>query len=236
MASWGDIAVGSYRPTFDHPSKSAIFGLLAAALGIRRDEEEKQLELASAYNYGVLINSAGVMIRDYHTSQVPSAGTGRNKKSFLTRKDELAVPKDELNTILSTRDYYCDGLYTVVLSSKTDTPSYSLEMLIKALKEPSFSIYMGRKSCPVALPLDPMVISASTMEEALANTEFKDEAFIGKLIDNGSCRFYWDDPAEESPHEHSISRRDDILSRKRWQFADRKEYYSMVNWRKDTCT
>ena len=41
MASWGDIAVGELRPTFDHPSRSAIVGLLAAALGIRRDEEEQ---------------------------------------------------------------------------------------------------------------------------------------------------------------------------------------------------
>lgn len=236
MASWGDIAVGSYRPTFDHPSKSAIFGLLAAALGIRRDEEEKQLELVSGYNYGVLINSAGLMLRDYHTSQVPSAGTGRNRKTFFTRKDELATSKDELNTILSTRDYYCDSLYTVILSSREDNPPYSLDALAKAIKEPSFSMYLGRKSCPLALPLDPFIISAPTMKEALVNAEFKDGTFIEKLIDNGSCRFYWDDPDEEVSHEHTISRRDEVLSRKRWQFADRKEYYSMVNWRKDVCT
>ncbi|WP_292461751.1 type I-E CRISPR-associated protein Cas5/CasD [Methanolobus sp.] len=236
MASWGDIAVGSYRPTFDHPSKSAILGLLAAALGIRRDEEEKQLELASGYNYGVLINSPGFMLRDYHTSQVPSAGTGRNRKIFLTRKDELSVPKEELNTILSTRDYYCDGLYTVILSSRKENPPYSLEMLANAIKEPSFSMYLGRKSCTVALPLDPMIISAPTMKEAIVNAEFKDDAFIGRLIDVRSCRFYWDDPDEEVSHEHSVSRRDEVLSRKRWQFADRKEYYSMISWRKDACT
>ncbi len=236
MASWGDIAVGSYRPTFDHPSKSSIFGLLAAALGIRRDEEEKQLELASGYNYGVLINSAGIMLRDYHTSQVPSAGAGRNKKTFFTRKDELAVLRDELNTILSTRDYYCDALYTVILSSRKDTPPYSLERLARAIKEPSFSMYLGRKSCPIALPLDPMIISAPTMKEALVNAEFKDDTFVERLIDNGSCRFYWDDADEKVSHEHSVSRRDEVLSRKRWQFADRKEYYSMISWRKDACT
>ena len=47
MASWGDIAVGEFRPTFDHPSKSAVMGLIAAAMGIRRDEEERQRELAA---------------------------------------------------------------------------------------------------------------------------------------------------------------------------------------------
>ncbi|MBP1910172.1 type I-E CRISPR-associated protein Cas5/CasD [Methanolobus bombayensis] len=235
MVSWGDIAVGPYRPSFDHPSKSAIFGLLGAALGIRRDEEEKQLELASAYHYGVLINSSGVMLRDYHTSQVPASGKGRNKKKFLTRKDELAVPKYELNTILSTRDYYCDGLYTVILSSTIDNPPYSLETIGNSLKKPSFSMYLGRKSCPLSLPLDPIIVSGSNMKEALTNAEFKDEAFVRKLINDGVCRFYWDNPEEDIAFEHSVSRRDNILSRKRWQFSDRKEYYSMLDWRKDTC-
>lgn len=236
MASWGDIAVGSYRPTFDHPSKSAIFGLLAAALGIRRDEEEKQLELASGYNYGVLINTAGTLLRDYHTSQVPSAGTGKKKKSFATRKEELAVPKDELNTILSTRDYYCDGIYTAIISSSTGNPPYPLETLVKALKEPVFSMYLGRKSCPLSLPIDPIIISASNMEEAFKKVEFKDSSFVGKLHSSSVCRFYWDDSEEDLSHEHTISRRDAILNRKRWQFADRREYYSMVDWRKDACT
>ena len=235
MASWGDIAVGSYRPSFDHPSKSAIFGLLAAALGVRREEEDKQLELASAYHYGVLINSAGVVLRDYHTSQVPSSGKGKNKKNFLTRKDELAIPKSELNTILSTRDYYCDGLYTVIISSKTDNPPYSLEMMRDRLREPLFSMYLGRKACPLALPLDPLVLSALTMKDALASAKFKDASFVQSLINNGACRFYWDDPEEKISFEHSIIRRDNVLSRKRWQFSDRKEYYSMMDWREDSC-
>lgn len=235
MASWGDIAVGSYRPSFDHPSKSAIFGLLAAALGIRREEEDKQLELASAYHYGVLINSTGVVLRDYHTSQVPSTEKGKNKKNFLTRKDELAIPKSDLNTILSTRDYYCDGLYTVIISSKTDNPPYSLEMMRDSLKEPSFSMYLGRKACPLALPLDPLVLSASTMKDALASAKFKDGSFVQGLINNGACRFYWDDPEEKISFEHSVIRRDNVLSRKRWQFSDRKEYYSMMDWREDSC-
>ena len=39
LASWGDIAVGEYRPSQGHPSKSAITGLLAAALGIEREDD-----------------------------------------------------------------------------------------------------------------------------------------------------------------------------------------------------
>ncbi len=49
LASWGDIAVGEQRPTTPHPSKSAVLGLIAAALGVRRDEEERQQALAEGY-------------------------------------------------------------------------------------------------------------------------------------------------------------------------------------------
>ena len=43
LASWGEIAVGESRHTAVYPSKSALLGLLAASLGIRRDEEERQM-------------------------------------------------------------------------------------------------------------------------------------------------------------------------------------------------
>jgi CRISPR system Cascade subunit CasD len=38
LASWGEIAVGESRHTATYPGKSALLGLLAAALGIRRDD------------------------------------------------------------------------------------------------------------------------------------------------------------------------------------------------------
>ena len=41
LASWGEIAVGESRHTAAYPGKAALIGLLAAALGIRRDEEER---------------------------------------------------------------------------------------------------------------------------------------------------------------------------------------------------
>ena len=124
MASWGDIAVGEFRPTFDHPSKSAVIGLIAAAMGIRRDEEERQRELADGYLMAIRIDGPGILLRDYHTAQVPPAGKGKMKYHFPTRKDELAVPKDELNTILSSRDYRCDAVYTICLWGRTASPPY----------------------------------------------------------------------------------------------------------------
>jgi CRISPR system Cascade subunit CasD len=113
FASWGDIAVGEERPSALVPTKSAILGILAAAKGIKRpdtvrDEEERKVcekqheQMSLGYGIAVKTSAAGTPLFDYHTIQVPSSGTGRNKKTFYTRLDELCwEDRSELNTILS---------------------------------------------------------------------------------------------------------------------------------------
>ena len=228
MASWGDVAVGTYRPTFDHPSKSAVMGLLAAAIGIRRDEDVELRKLAKSYDFAVRVDASGTMLRDYHTSQVPSSGSGRNKKHFATRKDELAAPQKDMNTILSTRDYYCDAVYSVCLWSKSDEVQYSLESLAQKLKEPEFVLYLGRKSCPLAMPVDARVVTGANIQEAFGMIE-SNEILDGLKTDDG-MRLYWEGNHDAGVSAvHTITRRDDPLSRKRWQFADRQEHFAIVH-------
>ena len=40
LQSWGSSSHYEHRHTNDHPSKSAVIGMVAAALGYRRDEDE----------------------------------------------------------------------------------------------------------------------------------------------------------------------------------------------------
>ncbi|MBU1741588.1 MAG: CRISPR-associated protein Cas5 [Proteobacteria bacterium] len=49
LASWGGIAVGEYRPTDAHPSKSAVLGLLAAAAGVDRADDEVHRQMERSY-------------------------------------------------------------------------------------------------------------------------------------------------------------------------------------------
>ena len=46
LASFGAVAVGERRPSWDRPSKSQIIGLVAGCLGIERGEEARQQALA----------------------------------------------------------------------------------------------------------------------------------------------------------------------------------------------
>jgi CRISPR system Cascade subunit CasD len=51
MASWGVDAPGEVRHSHELPSRSALLGLLAAALGIRRDEEERLKNFNQHYSF-----------------------------------------------------------------------------------------------------------------------------------------------------------------------------------------
>ena len=97
LASWGDIAVGDIRPSYRHPSKSAVIGLIAAALGVEREKYEKQSELAKL-SFSVRIDATGVPIDDYHTVQAPSEQAIKHDrgKNFWTRIDEI----EAINSVL----------------------------------------------------------------------------------------------------------------------------------------
>lgn len=223
MCAWGDIAVGEQRPSAGHPSKSAVLGLLAAALGVRRDEEDRQKSLADAYAMAVRVDASGELLRDYHTAQVPPERRGVR---YYTRQDELR--SDKLNTILSQRDYRMDASYSVAVWAKNDSPPWALSDVQSALQRPHFSLYLGRKSCPLSLPLQARVINAGTLKAAFDGFPHEDE-FLSGLPSDTFGGYYWealtlDEAGFSRDGVHmTYNRRDHALSRKRWQFAVREE-------------
>ncbi|MDV2482241.1 type I-E CRISPR-associated protein Cas5/CasD [Methanoculleus sp. Wushi-C6] len=232
MASWGDIAFGEFRPTADHPSRSAVLGLLAAALGIRRDEEERLSALSNAYRIAIRVDAPGVLLRDYHTSQVPPAGRGRKKHSFATRREELAMPREELSTVLSTRDYQCDAVSTVCIWQGSDSAPYSLKDLAAALNSPVFVLYLGRKSCPPALPVHAQVAAGENLAAVLSSVRFPDSDLLRGLLCDGDLRVFWEGDQDVGiPAIHTTLRYDNPLSRKRWQFGSRAEHYGVLRSR-----
>lgn len=233
MASWGGIAVGEMRPSDGHPSQSAIAGLLAAALGIRRHQKEPLAALADGYAMAVRVDAPGVLMRDYQTVQTPSA-TDMKGRPQRCRADQMVIPRHQLNTLLTTREYLCDAVYTVALQAHPTAP-HSLQQLQNALMHPCFPLYLGRKSSPLSLPLQASIVDAATLAAAFAQITFGEEAFF-KLQGRGwgthlwkeygrSEAFYWDKALDEESLEPLMTmvRRDFPLNRRRWQFAEREE-------------
>ncbi|WP_158781806.1 type I-E CRISPR-associated protein Cas5/CasD [Pantoea sp. BAV 3049] len=225
MASWGEEAVGEVRHTAAIPTRSAILGLLAAALGIYRDEEERLSSFNQHYHLAVRPLSTGERwLRDYHTVSVPR----ENKKyRYYTRRDELCLAPDEVGTIVTQREYRCDGYWHVAVSATQHAP-VALEAIQVALLAPHFPLYLGRKSCPLALPLSPCLMSGS-LNQVFLQAERTLVASELTILTQNQRYCYWDDPEETSLlqqeqqycHHQSVSRR-------RWQFGSYIRYSGIL--------
>jgi CRISPR system Cascade subunit CasD len=236
MASWGEIAVGESRHSAVYPSRSALVGLLGAALGVGRDDDDAQHALSVGYRFAVKVESAGVPLRDYHTVQTPP--TRKNVK-HRTRAQELGNART-LETLLSEREYRCDALAVVAVEAQ-NASRWTLEELAAALRRPVYPLYLGRKSCPPALPLAPRVVSAANLQEAFAARQrsllaltrahgetdaewpAREDSRVLRLR-REAVRYCWEDGMEAGVEpDMQIVRMDQPLSRHRWQFAPRRE-------------
>lgn len=226
LVSWGDQAVGQERPSADHPSRSALLGLVAAALGIDRSDDEKQSNLTAACRFGVKLYTPGLALRDFHTSQVPPSS--KKTLHLYTRKHELAEPK--LGTILSFRTYQQDSFSVVaVWLEAADECLWSLKKIQKALQHPHFPLYLGRKSCPLALPLNPCLIQEASLQAAL--DEYPLKTAMNLPNQNKQHRYYWEHSENigmKGMEEYRVPRHDQPLNRRRWQFTSRDEYVSFA--------
>ena len=227
MASWGEIAVGEVRRSASYPGRSAILGLISAALGIRRNETERLFSLFSGYDVAVKVLSPGTLLKDYHTVQVPDS---IGKMVYATRRDELVIGKGRLGTILTTREYRCDALSIISIRCRENAP-YTLAELQSALLHPKYTLYLGRKSCPISTPLKPQIVSASGFRESLDKACFPPIAvsyngkdITQKYIKSSMLQYYWEgDGGDMQPHQ-SHERYDEPLNRLRWQFVPRIEH------------
>ncbi|WP_440950729.1 type I-E CRISPR-associated protein Cas5/CasD [Methanosphaerula subterraneus] len=222
MASWGGIAAGEDRGTLDHPTKSAVMGLVAAALGIERNEEEIHEQLHLQYRFAVRVDASGGVVRDFHTALI------FKKPDFQTRKDEVETADEKrVNPMLTNRDYRTDAVYTVVLWVNSDESLFSLDTIRKALLSPHFPLSLGRKSCPLALPLEPQILKADDLKELFEKTHFKSDRIIAPLLRfvNPVWIFWEGDGEMEGFKERPIlaKQHDMLLSRKRWQYRNRME-------------
>lgn len=126
MQSWGITSRFDQRDTGREPSKSGVTGLLAAAMGIDR-ENWTDLEPLVRLSMGVRHDRPGVPKRDYQTAQhIISADRSKTH-----------------DTAVTTRDYLADAAFLVGLVGEDRT---FLERIHAALRDPTWPLALGRKS------------------------------------------------------------------------------------------
>ena len=131
MQSWGTSSRFDQRDTGKEPSKSGVVGLLAAALGIDR-ENWPDLEPLTRLSMGVRHDRPGVPRRDYQTA-------GCAKNNTIIRAD--GTPSKD--GVVSHRFYIADAAFLVALEGDDRT---LLDKAHAKLKNPTWQLALGRKS------------------------------------------------------------------------------------------
>lgn len=208
IGSFGDLAGHERRGSDAWPSRSAILGLVGAALGIRRDDHRGQ-ERLSNWSLAVSTLSSGRQFRDFHTVQaVPTARIKRPS----TRREALRFLESGDNPVITRRDYRTDCAFGVALWGSGD-----LQELRRALTRPYFVPYLGRKSCPLAAPMAPRVVEAQSPVEALRHIRLP--PFLESRLDPGLPLSIASD--EALPGAREQVRWDEPLDRAAWHFGPR---------------
>lgn len=128
LQSWGTNSHFEYRRTDNYPSKSAIIGMILAAMGIRRGVDENLIIELNKFDFALRIDQEGDILEDYHIVQ-----NRLKEASFYVTK----------------RYYLEDAVFLAALGSENGAVIAEIE---HALKYPHFQPFMGRRSCPV--PVD----------------------------------------------------------------------------------
>jgi CRISPR system Cascade subunit CasD len=132
MQSWGTTSRFDQRDTGKEPSKSGVVGLLAAALGIDRDEWP-ELKPLTRLSMGVRHDRSGILKRDYQTAGCAVTDT--------IIKADGKQSKD--GGVVSQRFYLADACFLVGLEGDD---ANLLNKIHAALKNPFWTLALGRKS------------------------------------------------------------------------------------------
>lgn len=159
--AWGaasqSSATTAWKATELDPSRSALTGLLGAALGLERAHLGR---LSEALRFAVRtgIRPTRDPQPDYHTISRAHRPEGREHWSrFEELRPALAGGKQE-GALLSRREYWSLGLWTVAVAT-LDPAGVPLDRLEQALRTPRWPLYAGRKACTLGLPPDPGVLT-----------------------------------------------------------------------------
>lgn len=172
--SFGREAVDARGPVSDFPAASMLTGLLANALGWRREWREQHARLQARLYFAARLDRPGTRLTDFQTAQL-----GRNDQGWTTR----GVPEGRAGGAatynaphIRFRDYDADKRVTVALRLHEADEAPTLDDLSAALDAPARPLFLGRKPCLPTAPLLRGLVDAESLLQALASVPLPDDA------------------------------------------------------------
>lgn len=166
------------RETLKVPTSSALMGIICCAMGIKiraPDSDISELDQNISFlGYTSKRSEASRVYTDFVT-----CGSKLNKKDPLEKRKVPRTFRGELpaaqlgTTKTYEKEYLQDFSFKVLVEIKED---YLAESVYKALKDPAWPLFIGRKCCIPTTPiLDSSPLSDTEREALLSLQVLKDE-------------------------------------------------------------
>lgn len=136
LSAGGACPFPHYRTTGDEPTPSQLKGLIAAAFGWARNSPELHDGMIELEQLSFAIRPVGnpaQVTRDFHTVKNAMTVDGRTK------------------TMTTRRDYLSNVHFQVDVTG----PDELIQRVIRAIQDPKFVLYLGRKAC---VPSEPVLV------------------------------------------------------------------------------
>ena len=143
LMAFGGETIDNYGVIRDFPALSMVTGLLANALGYRREESEWHDRLQARLLVGARLDRDVQRLTDFQTAQLGKDDKGWTTWGFAEgrRGDSYKSPH------LRYRDYHASLNVLVALRLEPAAEFPTLDDLAQALDHPARPLFIGRKTC-----------------------------------------------------------------------------------------
>lgn len=143
--AFGGETIDNFGVIRDFPALSMVTGLLANALGYRREESELHARLQARLLVGARLDGDVQRLTDFQTAQL-----SKDDKGWTTwgiAEERRGGPDSYKSPHLRYRDYHASLNVLVALRLEPAAEAPTLDDLARALDHPARPLFIGRKSC-----------------------------------------------------------------------------------------
>jgi len=209
LMAFGGETIDNLGVIRDFPAQSMLTGLIANALGWRREDAAAHDRLQSRVVFGARLDRAGSLMREYQTALLGMNDSGWTTGGFPEGREQSPSYRADRTgkkvlTLQRYRDHHADAAALVALRLEPSNEPPTLDAVAHALQRPVRPLFLGRKPCLPAAPLFAGWIDAPDVLTALRDA--------APLAANARPRVMW--PAGEG--EMLGARQIDLCDERNW--------------------
>jgi CRISPR system Cascade subunit CasD len=145
LIAFGGETIDSLGITRDFPASSMIVGLIANALGWRREDAALHDRLQQRLIFSIRIEREPIRMADFQTAQLSKDDRGWTTRGVPEERQGGASTYSSPH--LRHRDFLCDACLLVALRLEPADESPMLDDVANAFNRPSRPLFIGRKPC-----------------------------------------------------------------------------------------